>query len=92
MTELEEGSFWAGFSPYCLKSALPAENSPTLPDTNLRLRWIRIYWWFLLLLVYSALLLESNVNRELSSAVRYEVIEQLFPDWNKAAERPEMRR
>lgn len=87
MTELEEGSFWAGFSPYCLKSALPAENSPTLPDTNLRLRWIRIYWWFLLLLVYSALLLESNVNRELSSAVRYEVIEQLFPDWNKAAER-----
>lgn len=87
MTELEEGSFWAGFSPYCLKSALPPENSPTLRDSNLRLRWIRIYWWVLLLLVYSALLLESNANRELSSAVRYEVMEQLFPDWNKAAER-----
>lgn len=87
MTELEEGGFWAGFSPYCLKSALPPENSPTLVESNLRLRWIRIYWWVFLLLVYSALLLESNANRELSSGVRYEIIEQLFPDWNKASER-----
>ena len=86
MTEEGEadGNYWAGFSPFCLHAALPTETSPS---ETLRLRWIRIYWWFLLLFCYSWLLLQSNSNRELSSAVRYEIIEQLFPDWNKAAER-----
>ncbi|CAK8998075.1 PKD_channel domain-containing protein [Durusdinium trenchii] len=83
----EDGSFWAGLSPYALSSSLPADSSSKKGEVILRLRWIRIYWWLILLLVYSGVLLQSNNNRALSSGVRFEIIEQLFPDWNKAAER-----
>ena len=47
---IKQGRMSQAAARYCLKSALTPENSPTLRDSNLRLRWIRIYWWVLLCL------------------------------------------
>ncbi|CAJ1334886.1 unnamed protein product, partial [Effrenium voratum] len=73
------------FSPFALESALP--DGPPSRILTRRLRWHRVYWWLLLLFFYSALKLIADPDRELSSAVRLEIIEELFPDWNKALER-----
>mmetsp|Transcript_40181 Transcript_40181/g.92970 ORF Transcript_40181/g.92970 Transcript_40181/m.92970 type:complete len:937 (+) Transcript_40181:63-2873(+) len=78
---------WSELSPYALKSALPEDGARPPEELEERLRWIRLYWWVVLLVFYSMLLLEASTDRELSSATRMAVVDEFFPDWNKAAER-----
>ncbi|CAE7256806.1 unnamed protein product [Symbiodinium natans] len=77
---------WSELSPFALTAALPEDTRPS-DELCQRLRWIRLFWWNVLLVVYALLLLVSSTDRELSSALRQEAVEELFPDWNKAAER-----
>lgn len=82
----EESSWkWSELSPLVLTAALP-EGVPSR-ELCTRLRWVRLFWWLALLVFYASVLLLASTDRELSSALRQEAVEELFPDWNKAAER-----
>jgi len=76
---------WCELSPVALTAALPEGVPPR--ELCTRLRWIRLFWWLALLVFYASVLLLASTDRELSSALRQEAVEELFPDWNKAAER-----
>ena len=74
------GTRWFLLIPISLLKHHDSKKKPSWPPTKIAL--FRSAW-----VPMAPLPITRKWHRELSSAVRYEVMEQLFPDWNKAAER-----
>eukprot|EP00928_Gymnodinium_smaydae_P096741 TRINITY_DN8606_c0_g3_i1.p1 TRINITY_DN8606_c0_g3~~TRINITY_DN8606_c0_g3_i1.p1 ORF type:complete len:882 (+),score=94.54 TRINITY_DN8606_c0_g3_i1:87-2732(+) len=85
--EEAESSRCSRWFPLVLKSSLPTGVGKVKGSERTRLQLARLSWMAILAVVYTAVLIQLAENPEVTSGVRQEIVDELFPDGGKASER-----
>eukprot|EP00928_Gymnodinium_smaydae_P096740 TRINITY_DN8606_c0_g2_i1.p1 TRINITY_DN8606_c0_g2~~TRINITY_DN8606_c0_g2_i1.p1 ORF type:complete len:929 (+),score=133.64 TRINITY_DN8606_c0_g2_i1:59-2845(+) len=75
------------YFPVVLQAALPEGVGQIEGPKRSRLQLIRLSWMAILAVFYAIVLLDLSANTEMTSGVRQEIADELFPDGGKASER-----
>eukprot|EP00928_Gymnodinium_smaydae_P096739 TRINITY_DN8606_c0_g1_i1.p1 TRINITY_DN8606_c0_g1~~TRINITY_DN8606_c0_g1_i1.p1 ORF type:complete len:902 (+),score=69.05 TRINITY_DN8606_c0_g1_i1:62-2767(+) len=75
------------YFPLVFQGALPKGTGQIEGPERIRLQMIRLAWMAILLVVYATVLLGLVQYPEMTSGVRQEIVDELFPDEGKASER-----
>eukprot|EP00928_Gymnodinium_smaydae_P096742 TRINITY_DN8606_c0_g4_i1.p1 TRINITY_DN8606_c0_g4~~TRINITY_DN8606_c0_g4_i1.p1 ORF type:complete len:904 (+),score=113.97 TRINITY_DN8606_c0_g4_i1:67-2778(+) len=89
LLEVQETESRSGlrFCPLVLQRALPRGTGKIEGQARTGLQLIRLSWMAILAVVYAVVLYDLVESPEVTSGVRQEIVDELFPDGGKASER-----